>query len=297
MIPITIFTPTFNRKETLLTLYHSLTQQTYNNFEWIIVDDGSTDNTESLIQTLHPHAPFIIKYIKKNNEGKHIAINEGVKYASGKWFFIVDSDDVLMPNAIQTVLQVCSQIENNKNYAGVAGLRSNSNGEIYDSWFGQKTHHHLPTQSYIDGTYIDYRYKLNFKGDRAEIVRTDILKQYSFPKFGDETFLVESYLWLSLAKDNYLFRWFNTIIYVTEYRTDGLTHHIAEHYHNNPIGSYQINNLRLSCHGIGITEYLRSCYRYYKYGFLAGKNTRYLFKNCNKKIFSIISLPLALLKK
>ena len=297
MPSLTIFTPTYNRSSTLLNLYHSLIQQTCQDFEWIIVDDGSTDNTEEQITPLLTNSPFPIKYIKKNNEGKHIAINEGVKHAAGKWFFIVDSDDALTSDAIEIALAFCNQIENDTRFAGVAGLRANANGVIWNNWFGSQPDTQLSIDSYIDGTYIDYRYKFALKGDRAEIVRTDIIKQYPFPKFSNEKFLVESYLWLSLAKAGYLFRWFNKPIYITEYLEDGLTRNIRNHYKNSPIGSYHVNNLRLSCKGIGIKEYIRSSYNYYRYGILAGEKTFLLFQKCNRKLLTCIGLPLALLRK
>ena len=92
---ITIFTPTYNRAYILPILFESLKIQTVKEFEWIIVDDGSTDNTESLIYKFKEECNFSIRYFKKENQGKHIAINFGVEKAKGNLFFIVDSDDYI----------------------------------------------------------------------------------------------------------------------------------------------------------------------------------------------------------
>jgi glycosyltransferase involved in cell wall biosynthesis len=85
-ITFTIFTPTFNREHLLPRLYKSLCEQTYKDFEWLVVDDGSTDNTEILLKKYIAEADFPIRYISKSNGGKHTAINEGVRQAKGLFF-------------------------------------------------------------------------------------------------------------------------------------------------------------------------------------------------------------------
>ena len=100
---ITVFTPTYNRGYTLENLFNSLLVQTNKNFEWLIVDDGSTDNTEDLVNRFKDVSSFKIRYIKKKNGGKHTAINCGVNLAEGFLFFIVDSDDQLTKDAIENL--------------------------------------------------------------------------------------------------------------------------------------------------------------------------------------------------
>lgn len=97
---LTIFTPTFNRAHTLPRLYESLLNQTDYNFEWLIVDDGSSDDTSNLIETFKDEK-FPIRYIYQNNGGKHIASNVGLKAAKGDIFVVLDSDDWFYPNAVQ----------------------------------------------------------------------------------------------------------------------------------------------------------------------------------------------------
>lgn len=305
MVRLTIFTPTFNRINTLKKLYDSLLIQTNKEFEWIIIDDGSTDHTEEMVKGwLKGNNQFPISYRYKKNEGKHIAINEGAKVASGKWFFIVDSDDMLTSNAIERVLHYCDSIDNIPSFAGVVGLRGNQNGEAWNNWYQEGNARRLKSNKssienveYLDATSIEYRYKYKVRGDRAEVIRTDLLRRYPFPKFSGEKFLVESYLWLQLANDGYKFRWFNSIIYLTEYLQDGLTNNIEEHYKKSPLGSMAVYNLMVASKGLPLTEKNKAAYNYCIYGFYAGKSHTELFKTIKNKAVFPIGLFLATIRK
>ena len=125
---ITVFTPTFNRAYCLSSLYKSLCKQVNKNFEWLIVDDGSTDNTELLIKSFMNESEINITYFKQENGGKHRAINKGVSLAKGELFFIVDSDDYLSDNALERVIFHYSNIKDNPLFAGVSGMRYSVDG-------------------------------------------------------------------------------------------------------------------------------------------------------------------------
>ena len=299
---ITVFTPTYNRGPLLNKLYESLEQQEYKDFEWIIVDDGSIDETEIVVQGIKEKASFPIIYKKKKNEGKHIAINDGAKLASGEWFFIVDSDDYLSKDALKTVNKYCSEIESDAAFAGVAGLRGSKDGEIWSQYLSDKTSRKMGTpdyfnKQYVDADFVEYKYILRAEGDRAEVVRTDLLRQNPFPKFNNERFLVESFLWIKIALAGYKFRWFNEIVYITEYRDDGLTKNIRQVYINNPIGAYHVSNLQLMCKNLPMDLRIRGVYRYYRYGRMAHVKIIDLWKKCNDKLFSPIGVALALIKR
>lgn len=305
MIEFTIFTPTYNRGTLLRKLYWSLEQQTCKAFEWLIVDDGSVDDTEYIIDDLRKKASFSVRYIKKENKGKHIAINVGAANAKGKWFFIVDSDDYLLPNAVERSLFYIRNIEDNVEFAGVVGLRGNRNGTPLEKWYTEKNNskNHFVQSSkeyseeYIDATYIEYRYKFKRQGDRAEIVRTELIRMNPFPQFDNEKFLVESHIWLTLAKQKYRFRWFNEVIYITEYRDDGLTKNIKTAYKNSPKGSCYINNLKLSCRDIPLKVRIKASYNYFAYGFIAKKGIIILIKENLCKPLIPVGLLLAIIKK
>ena len=129
---ITVFTSTFNRATLLPRLYESLVNQTFLDFEWLIVDDGSTDDTFNFIESIKENDKIDIQYYYQNNAGKHAAINWGVELAKGDLFFIVDSDEVMIESGLQTIVDVYKQVSDNDNFAGVTGLKSFFSGKIYN---------------------------------------------------------------------------------------------------------------------------------------------------------------------
>ena len=210
----TIFTPTYNRRELIDNLYHSLLAQTDKNFEWLIIDDGSTDDTEKYFSELTSKPqPFPIRYLKQVNGGKHRAINKGVQNANGKLFFIVDSDDYLTENAIEKINQWITTLDNSHKWAGISGLRGFSKNSVV----GQHSDF-----SYIDAKNNERR-KYNLLGDKAEVYFTDVLKQHPFPEIPGENFISEEIVWNAIARDGYYLRWFNEIIYICDYLEGGLT--------------------------------------------------------------------------
>lgn len=223
---ITVFTPTYNRAYTLKKLYDSLCRQTDKDFEWLVVDDGSSDNTEELIAVFQKQERILIRYFKVENGGKHRAINFAVKCAYGSAFFIVDSDDFLPETSISTVKHYFSQIEYDDRFAGVSGFRMFKNGEkigggIYDS---------------VDADMISIREKYHVKGDMAEVFKTSVLSEYPFPTFVGEKFISEEVVWAQIAQ-KYLMRYFYEGIYVCEYLEDGLTKSIRRQFRNSPLGT------------------------------------------------------------
>lgn len=299
----TVFTPTYNRAYKLRDLYESLKRQTFKNFEWLIVDDGSEDNTKELIREFEEEKIIAIRYIKKNNQGKHIAINVGAEEAQGKWFFIVDSDDWLVDDALEISKKYCCEIENDEKFAGVVGLRGNSDKKIW-STSSLKNIKNKNTgcekvldKEYVDVTPIEYRYKLKIAGDRAEIVRTDLLKQYKFPYFDGENFMPESFLWHSLSIDGYKFRWFNKVIYITEYLEDGLTQNGKEHAKKSCLSRSFVDNISVGIKDIPIRIRFKRCINYYRYGMYGGNKLSCLFKKTTSKLLSIFAIPIALIMR
>ena len=121
---ITILTPTYNRAHLLPDLYQSLCRQTCQLFDWLIIDDGSTDNTEALVNRwISESHPFCIRYVKKENGGKNRAINDGVKLINSLFTMIVDSDDYLTDDSIEFLSRAAREIEEDEAIIGLAGLR------------------------------------------------------------------------------------------------------------------------------------------------------------------------------
>ena len=127
---ITVFTPTYNRGNLLKRLYDSLCNQSFKDFEWLIVDDGSKDDTETVIANFIAQQKLVINYLKQENGGKHRAINKGVKEAKGEYFFIADSDDRLPKEALMLVVEEFKKIEGTEKISGICGLDADFNGKI-----------------------------------------------------------------------------------------------------------------------------------------------------------------------
>lgn len=214
MLPIiTVLTPTYNRKDTIIRLYNSLLKQICDNFEWLIIDDGSTDGTDEYFNKLISTS-LKIRYYKTKNGGKHRAINFGVDLAEGEYLFIVDSDDYLTDDSISIIFSWIKTIkDSDKRFAGVSGLKGYSPCNYVGKTFKGE---------YLDCSNLE-RAKFNIYGDKSEVYRTDILRKYKFPEITNEKFITEDIVWNRIANDGYIMRYFNKINYICEYRVDGLT--------------------------------------------------------------------------
>jgi glycosyltransferase involved in cell wall biosynthesis len=211
---ITVFTPTYNRAHTLTRLYNSLKAQSYKNFEWLIIDDGSSDNTKELIQEFIIESPFFpIVFIKKEHGGKHRAVNKGLDEAKGELFFMLDSDDYLTPYALDSVIKWAEKIPNKDECAGLCGIMANENGKIIGTQFQQE---------YIYMTLIEMM-KKGITGDHADILFTDVFRKYKYPEIQGEWHIAPGVPFIRMAKDNYKLLFFNEVIYIAEYMHDGLT--------------------------------------------------------------------------
>ena len=210
---ITIMTPTYNRAYILPEVYESLKKQTCFDFEWIIVDDGSSDDTENLVGSwLKEENPFSILYEKQPNGGKHRAVNRGVQMAKYDYFLILDSDDQLTKNAVELIHSWIDQIKDLEGFAGVAGLKGSETAAVGGT----------PKAPYIDATNQE-RQKYGLMGDKAEIYKTEIMRKYPFPEFPGENFIRENAAWDRISLDGLKLRWFSKVIYLCEYLADGLT--------------------------------------------------------------------------
>jgi len=224
----TIFTPAYNRGNLLPRLYDSIVGQTFRDFEWIVVDDGSTDNTEEVMHQFIRENKIPIRYIKVENGGKHRAINRGVAESQGEVFAIVDSDDMLVPCAIEYINLWFSEIESNtdKKFCGVAACKGYNEKEVIGQTFEGE---------WIDATNIE-RKKYNILGDKFEIYYTDVMKQYPFPVYEGERFMSEIVVWTRMAKDGFYIRWHQDILYLCNYLEGGLTANNYKLLANNPKG-------------------------------------------------------------
>lgn len=223
---LTIFTPTYNRGYIIGNLYQSLLAQTNSDFCWMIVDDGSTDNTRLLVDKFISEGRLEITYIWQENGGKQRAHNTGVNHCQSELFFCVDSDDTLVPTAVEDVLELWSRRRDEPSIAGIIAMRGRNQTEPMGTWFPEK----LETT-----TIWNLNYKLHHRGDTALIYRTDILREFPYVVAPDEKFIGEGYVYHKIDQ-HYQLAVLHKIIWICEYLPDGYTAHVRQITRENPKG-------------------------------------------------------------
>lgn len=224
---LTIFTPTYNRAHTLPRLYQSLCLQTDSDFEWLVIDDGSTDDTENLLLQYKSEHKINIRYYKVTNGGKNRAVNKAVGLALGYLFMIVDSDDYLaLETVVETIKEDIPFLKEHLNYCGIVGNKVYENFDI----IGNST-----TKEVLDTNFINYREKYKIAGDRAEVIKTLVMKEFPLPELKDEKFCPEGIIWNRMAQ-KYMVRFVNKPFVICEYLADGMTRNIVANRSANPSG-------------------------------------------------------------
>ena len=224
---LTILTPTFNRGGVLQNFYESLKKQTCKDFEWVIVDDGSSDNTQDIVGKWIAEGEICVRYLYKENGGKHTALNFAIKQIESELTFIVDSDDILTVDAVETILRYHRRYEDEINLCGYAFLRAYPNGKINGKEF-------VPDEKI--SSYIESRINSNDSmADKAEVFRTNCLKEFPFPEYSGERFLGEDIVWVRMAR-KYIMVHINKAIYIGNYLEDGLTKNRRLNNIKSPVG-------------------------------------------------------------
>ncbi len=224
---ITVLTPSYNRGCLIKNVYYSLIRQTFNDFEWVVIDDGSSDSTSNIVQSLKEEGRIRIVYKKKENGGKHTALNMGIAIAKGDLILIVDSDDSLPKDSLFNINQEYIKIKDDISIGGVCGFMAHHNGTIIGTWT-------YPLS--MDVSSIEIRYKYRFKGDMCEVFKTQVLREFPFPEIKDELFCPED-LVLNRISKKYKLRLFDKVIYYRDYLDGGLTSKIVKIRMKSPVGS------------------------------------------------------------
>lgn len=278
---ITVLTPTFNRGGGLQSLWDSLQKQTVKEFEWLVVDDGSTDGTKNLITQLQEKSDFPIRYIYKNNGGKHTALNVGIQTICSELIFIVDSDDCVTDDAVESILKIHKKYRSQNNICGYAFLRAFPDGKVNGKKFE------------VDekiGSYIDVRVNGDdTSADKAEVFKTHCLKEFPFPEYPNEKFLGEDLVWVRMAR-KYEMVHINKAIYVGNYLEDGLTNNRRKHNIASPIGcmhraeEFMESDLK--------TRYrIKGGLQYIVYGRFAGVKVVDLIRKSRHKVLATVCTP------
>lgn len=283
MKTLTIFTPTYNRAYILPKLYDSLKNQTSKDFSWLIVDDGSIDDTGSLVKGWQNESILEIEYIYQKNGGKMRAHNVGVNNCKTKLFFCVDSDDYLTNNAIETILQ---------QYTKNDGLiQSDKAGFI--AYKGSDANHPIGTE-FPKGLTISTLggiYSKGFKGDTSLIFKTDVIKQYPFEVVDGEKFITEnsSYYKIDQKYKYYLIR---DVLIICSYLEDGYTKASEKLKKNNPLGYVNYYNM-LICNEKKLFKKIKYSIALGEVLFLAKLKNKLNY--CKNKFLFVITSPCAYL--
>ena len=223
---LTVFTPTYNRANILCKCYESLVRQTNKDFMWIIVDDGSSDNTEEVVSKWKTENKIEILYIKQTNGGKQRAHNSGVEACDTELFLCVDSDDYLTDDAVETMLSTWQKVDNKKEIAGVIALKGNYEGKPISS---------MMPPDILTCPLTDLYELHNFKGDTALLYRTEILKLFPFTVIEGEKFMSEEFVYRQIDQ-HYSMYLLNRIVCICEYLIDGYTVNSRNIIKKNPKG-------------------------------------------------------------
>ena len=283
---ISILTPTYNRGKLLLPLYESLKNLTFEDFEWLIVDDGSEDDTEQYALSWIAHnienAEFPIRYIKKSNGGKHTAINRGVREANGELILILDSDDTLPSDSLATIAQYYEQCKGYKDCAGVCGLMAHHDGQLIGTGFPKEP-------MYESALQFRYAEKGNVTGDLLEVYKTSVMREFPFPEIENEKFCPESLVWNRIANKYKLFC-FNKVVYYRDYLEGGLTSKIVRIRMNSPIAS-TMTYAEMLDYNISLKWKIRSAINYWRFKYcITNKSLKAPAVKWYWKAFQIIGL-------
>ena len=275
----TVFTPTFNRKELLEKLYKSLQKQTYTDFEWLIVDDGSIDGTGEKVKEFLEESKLDIKYFYKENGGKQRAYNFATDKANGELFICLDSDDEYVENGFETILKYWEKYEKNREIAGMGYLSMYPDGEIIGSSFPEKE---------MISTQFDIYNKYGVKGDKGLMFRTEIIKKYKFPIFDDEKFITEAVVYNRIC-EKYKMVYVNEKIEIKEYQEDGLTAKYNNLLLRNPKGQALYHN-EINFQNLTFKQKILNNAVYYKFCRVAGYKLGKIFKESKNKLFLLMGV-------
>ena len=279
----TVFTPTYNRAYTLSRVYNSLKAQSYRNFEWLIVDDGSTDNTCNLVEQWQKEAEFYIHYIWQENQGKHVAFNRGVQAAKGELFLTLDSDDTCIPEALVRFKSHWDSIPDNERYkfSAVTALCINQHGKLVGNAFPVDV---------LDSDSIEIHTKYRVFGEKWGFHKTDVLKEFPFPEISGENFITEGIIWNRISL-KYKTRFVNDKLRTYyECMSDSLTNSSIKLRAKNSKGAslYYQEYLKLP---ISIKSKIKYLINYIRFSFHAHSNPLKIILDSEYKILATMLLP------
>ena len=282
---LTVLTPTYNRAHRLPALYESLLRQVDPRVEWVIVDDGSRDDTMAVVAGWIADGRLRIRYLAKANGGKHTAINAGLQSITSRLTIIVDSDDELTDDAVTVIEAYDRRYGERSDLCGFSFTRVRPDG---GSLLGGR----LPADEFVE-SYIDGKINRHLGGDMAEVFYTDRLLAFPFPEFAEERFIAEDVVLIRMALE-YDLVFVNRPIYICEYLPGGLTRTGRPLAIQAPLGAMERAKLLMHercCRWCRVKGGLL----YIGYGRFAGKGLRELLVGSGHPWLCLVSLPAGIL--
>lgn len=282
---ISVVTPTYNRKHTLGKLYDSLKQNIDNKiaFEWLIMDDGSTDNTESLISEFILENKFPIKYFNQKNQGKMKALNNLIPEASGDLIVEIDSDDFFTPDAFKIIAEKYNYIKDDDSIYGMVFLRTAINATTTSI-----------DKNNFKTTMFDLYFKHGLVGDTTMVFKTEIRKKYYHKLEKNEKFITEARMYNEIEK-NYNIVFFKNAISICEYLEEGYSKNIYKEFFNNPFGYYHYfkEMFEINMNGILLKKRLYIIKHYILFSYLTKQKhpLKYVKGLFNKLLATLLFIP------
>lgn len=280
---ITVFTATYNRGHLIQRIYQSLLRQKEFNFEWLVIDDGSQDQTEDLFNDWTSRDnPFEIRYYKQENRGLIRTLNRGIELARGEYFAKIDSDDYVVDDYTTNISKWVASIENSTSIYAVSGVRVTPDGiPLKGKWPD------IPRElGFVDATDLE-RAAYDLDADMCEAWRTDVLRNYPFPVWNSEKFAPEQIVFNQIALDGYKIRWYPVAMSICEYQDDGLTKGSRKLEIQNPMGYAMMYNHKLK-YDIPFAQKLRCAMQCTALS-IVGRNPQYIFQS-NMPIATLAAL-------
>lgn len=282
MTALTVFTPTYNRKDLLPRLYNSLKNQTDKDFIWMIIDDGSTDGTNTLIMEWILEDIIEIKYHYKENGGLHTGYNTAISLINSELCVCIDSDDFMPSGAVSTILHHWNKY-GGEDYAGIIGLDFNLHGQAIGG--------DLPDIKAVH--FIALQTKYGYKGDLKFVHRTKLLKQFiPMPSFKGEKNFNPIYAFLQADQQKPLLILNENLCFV-DYQENGMTNNIFYQYRNSPYSFNELRRLYMRLSGVSETFKFKNAIHYIS-GSIFGKDVSFL-RTSPKKLYTVLAIPFGIL--
>lgn len=277
MKTLTIFTPAYNRAHTITRTYESLCRQTRKDFEWLVIDDGSTDNTRELVEKWIEENKIPIRYIYQQNQGMHGAHNTAYKNIDTELNTCIDSDDYMPDDAVEKICSFWKEHGSDR-YAGIIGLDVTENGKVIGTGF--------PTG--LKETTLGDFYLQGGSGDKKLVYRTSVIRQYpEYPLFEGERYVGLAYKYMLIDQD-YKLLTLNEPLVVVEYQEDGSSVNMYRQYWNNPKGFAFFRKTEMVTTK-SVKRRFMVCIHYVSSSFIA-KNKHFI-KESPRKLTTLLAIP------